>query len=920
MVVFQSPQWFFLIPALAAVGWYWKELKFWSPFRFLALLFVVLTLADPQIRQLKRGMDLWVLVDRSESALAIVDQNFEEWKRLLTRSKPTRYDNLRFVNFAGEVVEQTGPETMKYAGTPDYTRTRLALESTIAMLEPDRHARVLMFTDGYGTEPLGDAGNKLADLGVPLDYRMLRAEEEVDYQVVSVKVPTRKRLGEPFLVEIVVRGTQDGPVDVEISRDGGEPVKEKIEIAQGQGSMQFATRIGSPGAHKYRVNLPINDAYLGNNDFESWIEITAGPRVVLASKYIDDPIAPILQAQGFDVQVVSDPATLQVGMLTGAKVLILNNVPAFEIPQNFLSAVDFFVRSQGGGLLMVGGQQSFASGGYFESSIDELLPVSMELKAEHRKLAVAMGIVMDRSGSMSMTVPGGQTKMDLANEGSARAVELLSHFDQITVYAVDSSAHQEVPLMAVGPKRKEIIQRIRRIGSMGGGIFVYTGLKACWDSLEKAKVGQRHIILFSDAADSEEPGNYKALLKEMVDKGNATVSVIGLGTPADSDAAFLEDIASRGNGRMFFTEDPTTIPNIFAQETVTVARSLFVEEPVGTEPTGQWLEISRNNFDWLSSVDGYNLSYARPEASVALVSQDEYTAPMVSFVQRGIGRSAAVSFPMGGKFSDTVRDWPKIGDFVQTMTRWLMGETLPPGIGIRTNLDGTEFTLDLLHDDQWTKRLAEPPRIFLAQEKATLIEGEFTNVREITWRRLAPGHFRATTQLEHGRMVRGAIQIGGIALPFGPIVVGGSPEWAFDPTRVEELKQAVEVSGGQELVDLSKAWTQPEVKEFASIQPWLLTILLCAVILDALFTRMGWQMPVFAGLPKVLSNLKPKPRAKSVSKPVSKSAPAAPTSVEVDSETPTTPPEVPKTKPTVESEPDTSEQRRSRFDRAKRRR
>ncbi len=919
MVAFQSPQWFFLIPALAAVGWYWKGLRFWSPFRILALLLIVLTLADPQIRQLKRGMDLWVLIDRSESALAIVEQNFEEWKRLLTRSKPTRYDNLKFVNFAGEVVEQTGEETMKYAGSPDYTRTRLALESTMALLEPDRHARILMFTDGYGTEPLGDLAHKMAEEGVPLDYRMLRAEEETDYQVVSVKTPTRKRLGEPFLVEIVVRGSEDRPVDLLISRDGGEPIKNTIEIANGQGTLQFATRIGSPGAHKYRVELPVDDAYHGNNDFESWIEITAGPRVVLVSKYTDDPVAKILGAQGFEVEVVSEPSKLQIGQLTGAKVLILNNVPAYEIPQNFLTAVDFFVRNQGGGLMMAGGKHSFGSGGYFESAIDDLLPVSMELKAEHRKLAVAMGIVMDRSGSMSMTVPGGQTKMDLANEGSARAVSLLSDFDQVTVFAVDSSAHEEVPLMMVGKNRKDIISRIRRIGSMGGGIFVYTGMEACWKSLKKADVGQRHIILFSDAQDSEQPGQYRQLVQEMVDKGSATVSVIGLGTPADVDAKLLEDIATRGQGRMFFTEDATTIPNIFAQETVTVARSLFVEDAVATDTTGQWLEISRNNFEWLPKVDGYNLSYARPEASVALVSQDEYTAPMVAFVQRGIGRTAAVSFPLGGEFSAATREWPKIGDFVQTMTRWLMGETLPPGIGIRTNLDGTEFTLDLLHDDSWTERLAEPPRIFLAQEKASLIDGKFTNVREITWRRLAPGHFRATSQLEHGKMTRGAIQIGSVAIPFGPIVVGGSPEWAFDPVRIDELRQTAEISGGGELVDLSKAWTQPEVKEFASIQPWLLTLLLCAVVLDALFTRMGWQMPAFAGMGKVLDNLKPKPRAKPIPKSAAAQAPA-PEKPPQQPET-TTAPAVAK-KPETKSEPegDSAEQRRSRFERAKRRR
>ncbi len=77
----------------------------------------------------------------------------------------------------------------------------------------------------------------------------------------------------------------------------------------------------------------------------------------------------------------------------------------------------------------------------------------MELKSEHRKLGVAMAIVMDRSGSMAVTTPSGHTKMQLANEGAARSVELLGSMDAVTVFAVDSQAHQVAPLLNVGSSR-----------------------------------------------------------------------------------------------------------------------------------------------------------------------------------------------------------------------------------------------------------------------------------------------------------------------------------------------------------------------------------------------------------------------------------------------------------------------------------
>jgi hypothetical protein len=901
MVVLSSPQWLFLVPVLLVSGWYWKGLRLWQPLRALCLLFLVLVLADPRVNQTQRGMDLWALVDRSESAAALTERSFKEWDQLLKQSMPSRFDRIRWVNFSGEAVELSGAESTIVPGAANHTRTRLAIETALASLAPDRHARMLVFTDGFATEPLGDVGLKLRNAGVALDFRLVAPPDATDYQILDLKLPSRKRPGEPFLVEIEVRGTQDGTVPVLISRDGGEGREEKVEIKGGSGVIRFAARLADAGAHRYEARLPTTDAYTGNNRFESWIEIVAGPRILLVTRYADDPLERILSAQGFTVEKILEPSRLHPGRLTGAKVLILNNVPAYEVPADFLASVDFFVRRQGGGLLMAGGPRSFGAGGYFESSIDPLLPVSMELKAEHRKLAVAMAIVMDRSGSMAATVAGGRTKMDLANEGAARAVELLGDFDFVTVHAVDSTPHREVPLTAVGPNRGSIISRVRRIGSMGGGIFVYEGLKAGWEDLKKAEVGQRHLILFSDAADSEEPGDYKRLVGEMVKEG-ATVSVIGLGTNKDVDAALLQDIAKLGNGRMFFTDDATTVPNIFAQETVAVARSMFIKEPVGLAATGRWLEISRDSLEWLPQVDGYNLSYARPQTSVAALTTDDYKAPLVSYVQRGLGRSAAVSFPLGGEFSSSTREWSQMADFVQTLTRWLMGETLPPGLGMRTNLDGTELTIDLLHDDSWFRQLAVPPKVFLAEGAKS---GDAA-VREVIWERIEPGHFRAKANLEHGVLTRGAVQVGESAIPFGPVVVGGSPEWNFDRGRIEELRQVSAQSGGEERINLAEVWKQPERKELASIQPALLIVALLLILADALATRMGWTWTAMNRVSRVPSRSRPSAsgaayQAAAPMSGASRSAEAAQPAAEVQ-----------------EGGDSAGTQRRSRFDRAKR--
>jgi hypothetical protein len=441
---------------------------------------------------------------------------------------------------------------------------------------------------------------------------------------------------------------------------------------------------------------------------------------------------------------------------------------------------------------------------------------------------------------MGMTVQNGFTKMQLADEGAANAIRFLGPQDLLAVFAVDSEAHEMVPLQPVGPNRDKMESAVRRIESTGGGIYVYNGLKAAWDQLKNAPVGQRHIILFSDAADSEQPGDYQDLLDEIV-KNSGTVSVIALGTRRDVDAWLLDDIAKRGKGRIFYTEKAEELPSIFSQETVAVARSAFIAEPVPAKAAGGWFEISSQVMEWPKEVDGFNLSYLREWASQGLITQDEYAAPLVAFGPRGTGRTAAVSFPLGGEHSQRVRAWPKYGDFLQTQVRWLMGEALPPGIGVRHRIDGNTLTLDLLYDEEWEPKLrAKAPRVVLAHGLRA------DSQHELAWERVAPGHFQASTELPEGEMVRGAVQVGGQAIAFGPAIVGTSTEWAFDEERVEELRRVSLASGGRELLEMSQAWRSPTVSRFTDLSLWLFILTLLLVLFEAFVTRTGWKLPRLA--------------------------------------------------------------------------
>jgi len=826
----ESPEWLFLIPVLALLGWYLPHLRIWRPLRLACLACVVLALADPQRQTLRPGVDLQVLVDRSDSAEALVGPRVPEWMSILEDSMGAN-DTMRVIDFAESALER-GAGDAAFESDGAATRTDVALRYALSRHDEGRASRVLVLTDGFSTAPIEWLAEPLNRSKIQAHYRLVSADAYDDVRVTRFELPETTQPGAPFLVEFEVLGSGDAAVDYRIFRDG-EPIGEgRAELDGGRARVRLSDRLTRPGAAKYTVRvIGTEDERPGNNVAERWISVDSGPRVLLVSAYVDDPSAPVLRAQGFRVDLVTDYDSLNAGSLAGAKSVLINNVPANELPAEFLKEVASFVTVQGGGFAMFGGKYAFGSGGFYQSPVDDVLPVSMELREDQMRLATAMAIVMDRSGSMAATVGGNRTKMDMANAGAAGTVELLGPTDSLTVFAVDSLAHEVVPMTVVGGRKELLRNQILHVESMGGGIFVYTGLKAAWEQLKLVRVGQKHIILFSDAADSEEPGNYRSLIKEIRDAGG-TVSVIGLGTEADADAEFLRDIAKRGGGRMFFNSNPMDLPRVFAQETVAVARSSFIEEPTGLVPQDGWLGIAARPLAWLPRVGGYNLSYLKEGATAAATSADEYRAPLVAFKRFGAGRSAALTFPVAGEFSEPARNWEAMPDMVQTLGRWLAGDPAPEGIGLRVEADGSTLTTDLLHDARHDLLVAyRPPTL-------RIIDDESDEARLLTWRRIRPGHFSATFDMEFGKVYKGAVQIGDHTLAFGPAMASESMEWQTDPSRIRELAGLAKATGGGRMDNLEDAWKGAETARYASLRIWLLLLLLPFCLGEFLLSRL----------------------------------------------------------------------------------
>jgi len=453
---------------------------------------------------------------------------------------------------------------------------------------------------------------------------------------------------------------------------------------------------------------------------------------------------------------------------------------------------------------MTGGKSSFALGGYYRSEIEEVLPVTLEQRNEVRKGTNAVVVVLDRSGSMSMTNSKGITKMSLANTATVEVLDLLSDFDQIGVIAVDSSPHTVVSLAPVSQVRNRA-SKIRSIESMGGGIFTYTGLKAAFEMLLKSEIPSRHIILFADASDAEEPGSYVSLLGTAEPNG-ITVSVVGLGTKSDSDAAFLMDVAKRGGGLAYFTDKAEELPRIFAEDTFVMVRSTFLTDPVRAllQPAASVLP-GANKFSRSFDFNGYNICYLRPGCDAVLVGDDEDRAPFAATGLYGLGRTVAFCAEADGRYTGPFAKDPGAAPFLTSLVTWMTA----------SDDEGADYmiTQEIRNGSHYAALELDPARTSDPFRTTPVLTAVFcddsgrTETRRYPLAWDGPDRLAAEVPLPGGTVVLGSIQWDNARPhPLVPVELPYSPEFNPNQTSGRELAELLRASGGRERIAVEEIW------------------------------------------------------------------------------------------------------------------
>lgn len=271
-------------------------------------------------------------------------------------------------------------------------------------------AAVVLMTDG-GRNTGGttqDAAQILAARGVPLyPVGLGNKNPPNDYEVVSVVAPKRVRRDSEVELQITVRHTgYKDPFDLSISRGTTAITTHKIN-PNPDSDLEQVKMVFTPdleGTATYHIAIPNgkDEKNTDNNARDINIEIRddrlpvlyveGSPRLeyrFLRRALFNDPdfrVVGLLRLgdKRFYVQGANEnegflakgfPSTVE--QLNAFQAVILGDIEASYFTPDQLKMLQDFVRTRGGGLLMLGGVNSFGLGQYANTPIAEMLPMQI---------------------------------------------------------------------------------------------------------------------------------------------------------------------------------------------------------------------------------------------------------------------------------------------------------------------------------------------------------------------------------------------------------------------------------------------------------------------------------------------------------------------------------------------------------------
>lgn len=634
--------------------------------RCLLTCLCVLALAAPSVVLPGGQQAVWILADASASARGMQDQMTQSVRTALENKDASV--NAGVIAFGGNaMVEKPLAQDGTYNGVTTAVDAQAsdlssALTLASALLPEDAQGRIVVLSDG-ATEDVRAAAQQLAARGVTVDFQSFSGDALPDAQISQLNVPSRVYQGQSFTVTVQVTANHDTAGTLVLYQNRTPVSSREVTLRRGDNTFTFRDVAADTGVVTYEARLiSEGDSCAQNDSMGGYVYVQGAPKLLLVEGRQGEgsEMAAMLSAAAMQYETVL-PAQLpyDAEQLRQYDGVVLVNVDYDAADEEQWAALDSAVRVLGRGLTVIGGDSSYALGGYRGSKLEEMLPVTIDVRNKLDLPSLALMLVIDKSGSMSDGMFG-TTRLELAKEAAMRAAEVLTPNDQVGVIAFDDAAKWVVNL-----QKAEDVEAIQnQIGTIrpGGGTAFFTALYDATYALMNAQAQQKHIIFLTDG----EAGDTGYLqLCDIMQQNDITLTTVAVGSGADQ--ATLRTLAQQGGGRAYAANEFDNLPKIFTKETYLVSGSYVQNRtftPVITE------QSALTDFEGFPQLSGYLAATEKSLATVSLMSDRE--DPILAWWQYGAGRVVAFMADSRGAWTSEFLQWDQAAAFYGGMAAFTL--------------------------------------------------------------------------------------------------------------------------------------------------------------------------------------------------------------------------------------------------------
>ncbi len=476
-----------------------------------------------------------------------------------------------------------------------------------------RNENVLLLSDGYSNSgiSLGDIVLKSNSLNSSISAINLKPKYYDASITISGSDKTSSGADNTFTVSL--KQTERKSVHVVVEIDGVSVLDTKTDK-----DTLTITKTFSEGYHKITAKLDTEDYFKNNNIFYKTVKVVPKPKILIYSKVgiginkLYDPL--------YDITLTSDfPKDL--GIYTA---VVVDDIEIKDINDKTDLLTDF--AASGNGLFVLGGGNSFDSGGYKNSNFEQILPVYVS-KAGRKKGENNIVIAIDISGSTGHVFQG-SVKSDIEKAIALDMIKNLSLVNNVGVVAFNTQGYKvfDIKPLIDQPDMEDIIMRLK----YDGGTYISNGLLMAIEML-KGKGGSKNIILISDGRNQDFEQTNEAL--RLASSQGIRIYAIGVGE--DTDNKNMKDIAD-STGGTYFEPDSTDRVRILFGDT----------EMSGTKKVFPLVAIDKNHFitqnlNLKGNIYGFN--QVVPKDSAKLLVTDDVGDPIVAVSRLGLGRVAVLA-------------------------------------------------------------------------------------------------------------------------------------------------------------------------------------------------------------------------------------------------------------------------------------